>query len=593
LKNRFFSGYHIITFHPYPQGYHLFMLINITRKQLLICIRVAITLIVAAFVLSGNSVYPWAYTLGLFWILLLLVTDFIILFLPGSFFEPGKFLQALVFFDTVLLAAGLGLTDSLYSDLYLVFFLIMCMAGMSNRLFIILLCSFVFAAIYGGFLFYHGCGIVSGWPDCIMRPVFIIVVATAYTLVRVLVIREEKQHRFHTQERHRMLFAASDVMVYTVGLSGEYLSANPKLYEALGFDSEVAMLGLFYSDFHSPEETAVFQKHIDMIFAQGKPVMYESFDSNLKQWLSHTLSPIYDESQNAVFAVAGVSKDITERVKKEEELKKAYLKLRETRDQLIQKDKMAALGRLASGVAHEIRNPLEIISMGVDYLENIIPADHPKAGQSVEKINQAIDRANFIINDVLKFSRKTQITVEPVDICQVVKESLALSRHYLEKSGVKVVSGLPSAQLSVAGNRNMLIQVMLNIINNAVDAMDGSEVKELGVRVYTAKVNDVGYKTGYRRADYFKIGEQMVVVEISDTGRGMDEDVLSKIFEPFFTTKTTGEGTGLGLGLAHMILDRMNGTIDVSSSPGKGSVFYVKVQPVGKIQMIKGKEDGQ
>jgi signal transduction histidine kinase len=294
-----------------------------------------------------------------------------------------------------------------------------------------------------------------------------------------------------------------------------------------------------------------------------------------------------------VFAVAGVSKDITERVKKEEELKKAYLKLRETRDQLIQKDKMAALGRLASGVAHEIRNPLEIISMGVDYLENIIPADHPKAGQSVEKINQAIDRANFIINDVLKFSRKTQITVEPVDICQVVKESLALSRYYLEKSGVKVVSGLPSAQLSVAGNRNMLIQVMLNIINNAVDAMDGSEVKELGVRVYTAKVNDVGYKTGYRRADYFKIGEQMVVVEISDTGRGMDEDVLSKIFEPFFTTKTTGEGTGLGLGLAHMILDRMNGTIDVSSSPGKGSVFYVKVQPVGKIQMIKGKEDGQ
>jgi signal transduction histidine kinase len=329
-----------------------------------------------------------------------------------------------------------------------------------------------------------------------------------------------------------------------------------------------------------------------MIFAQGKPVMYESFDSNLKQWLSHTLSPIYDASQNAVFAVAGVSKDITERVKKEEELKKAYLKLRETRDQLIQKDKMAALGRLASGVAHEIRNPLEIISMGVDYLENIIPADHPKAGQSVEKINQAIDRANFIINDVLKFSRKTQITVEPVDICQVVKESLALSRYYLEKSGVKVVSGLPSAQLSVAGNRNMLIQVMLNIINNAVDAMDGSEVKELGVRVYTAKVNDVGYKTGYRRADYFKIGEQMVVVEISDTGRGMDEDVLSKIFEPFFTTKTTGEGTGLGLGLAHMILDRMNGTIDVSSSPGKGSVFYVKVQPVGKIQMIKGKEDG-
>lgn len=109
----------------------------------------------------------------------------------------------------------------------------------------------------------------------------------------------------------------------------------------------------------------------------------------------------------------------------------------------LSKDKMAALGRLATGVAHEIRNPLEIISMGVDYLENILPADHCKAMESVKKINQAIDRANFIINDVLKFSRKTQIDVEPVDICQVVEEILALSRHYLEKSGVKVVSGLP------------------------------------------------------------------------------------------------------------------------------------------------------
>jgi len=110
----------------------------------------------------------------------------------------------------------------------------------------------------------------------------------------------------------------------------------------------------------------------------------------------------------------------------------------------------------------------------------------------------------------------------------------------------------------------------------------------LTIRAYKQLVSEVGYKTGYRRADYFSIGDEMIVVEISDTGKGIPEEILPKIFEPFFTTKAKNEGTGLGLSIAHMIMDRLYGTIDVESRENQGTTFFVKLQP--KSKLIKTEE---
>jgi two-component system, cell cycle sensor histidine kinase and response regulator CckA len=128
----------------------------------------------------------------------------------------------------------------------------------------------------------------------------------------------------------------------------------------------------------------------------------------------------------------------------------------------------------------------------------------------------------------------------------------------------------------------MLEQVFLNMINNAIDAMKGCKKKILTIRAYKKQVTEIGYKTGYRRADFFTIGGEMVVVEISDTGTGISEEVMPKIFEPFFTTKSAKEGTGLGLSLAHMIMDRLSGTIDVESQENRGTTFFIKLQPAHK-----------
>ncbi|MCF8028893.1 MAG: PAS domain S-box protein [Desulfobacteraceae bacterium] len=565
------------------------MFYEISRKHMVFLIRLLV-IIVTAYVIIFTPAGEVNKFQGYAFIAFYLFTNLIMVYMPDRYFEEGQIFYFFVFFDTLLIVGGIYVAGLEGTDLYLAYFLILCLASLSAQFRYLMISVMVFIGLYGWFLYKNGYLAGDMAVSYLLRLPFILVIAMFYGFIVTTMLRDRERRYQETQERYWQLFQSSDVFVYNVGLFGEYLSANPKLYEAYGFDDEVSMLGLSFSRFHDPEETEKFQSRVDNVFEQGRPVQYESYDSYVQQWLSHTLSPIFDQSQRNVFAVAVVSKDITERVQKEEELKKAYEKLRETRDQLIQKDKMAALGRLASGVAHEIRNPLEIISMGVDYLENSLPVDNPDAARSIEKINSAIDRANVIINDVLKFSRKSESVIEPVDIRTLVEETLSMADHHIRKSGVQVEQQCPDTPVRVAGNRNLLSQVLLNLINNAADAMADASSRQLKVRVYTRKVTDVGYRTGYRRADYFRMGEEMVVVEIADTGQGIDENDLPKIFEPFFTTKETGQGTGLGLSLAHMIMDRMLGTIDVSSQPGAGTTFYVKLQPETKIQMIKEAE---
>jgi signal transduction histidine kinase len=248
---------------------------------------------------------------------------------------------------------------------------------------------------------------------------------------------------------------------------------------------------------------------------------------------------------------------------------------------------MAALGRMASGIAHEIRNPLEIIYMGVDYLENNLPDDNPHIHESIDKIFNAADRANNIIKNILSFSRQSEYKITQILLCPLLDKVLTLAEQMIQKKGVSVQREYDNKLLEVAGDQNMLEQVLLNLVNNAVDAMKDRKEKILTVRAYKKIVTEVGYKTGYRRADFFGIGDEMIVVEISDTGKGIPQEVLPKIFEPFFTTKALHEGTGLGLSIAHMIMDRLSGTIDVESRENQGTTFFIKLQPTIKVTDAK------
>ncbi|MFO8113377.1 MAG: ATP-binding protein [Desulfosalsimonadaceae bacterium] len=555
---------------------------TLSRKRIIYVIRLVVAIVLAYFILlSPADTIPYA---GYAFIAFYLATCLLVFYIPERHFYDGRLFYAFALFDGLMIGVGIYLSGMAGTDLYLIYFFIICLAAMGAQFRYLMISVVVFSGIYGFILYNQGYLAGGEAAGYLLRLPFIVVIAMFFGFLASITAHDSKNRLRETERQYRMLFDHSELFVFTVNREGEFLSANPKLYMHHGFSNEIEILGMPFAALHNEKEAEAFMEHLNTVFQTGAGVEYESYSGQAQEWFTHSLSPIKDPEKGDVFAVGGVSKNISERVRKETELQKAYDILRETREQLIQKDKMASLGRLASGIAHEIRNPMEIILMGIDYLEASMPEDNPSGRKSIDRIYNAVNRVNNIINDILKFSRKTAFVIEAVDVCEVINDAMKLTAHHMSKNRIHVEKHFPDQGIVAGANRNMLEQVILNIINNGVDAMEDVSVKEMTVSVYEAAVKDVGYKTGYRQTDYFKVGESMIIIEITDTGKGMDEDISRKIFEPFFTTKETGKGTGLGLSLAHMIIDRMKGTIDVESSPGKGTSFFVKLQPAANME---------
>ena len=422
-----------------------------------------------------------------------------------------------------------------------------------------------------------------------LRIPFIIVIAMFYGYIITTRLKDKDRRINEVRERYEQIVQATDVLMCIVDNDGKFLFANQKLVKFYGYPDEKSLSGLTISQIYNEDETEAEKSlnYVRSVCQNNDMVQYESYDKNKGIWFANTLSPIRDPSTRDVLAVCIISKDITDRIEKEKKLNDTVDLLIKTRDQLIQKDKMAALGRMASGIAHEIRNPLEIIYMGLDYLENNLPDNNSHIRESIEKIFNAVNRADNIIKNILAFSRKSVYKITQIPLCPLLDNVLTLAEQMILKNGVGVRREYDDELLEVAGDHDMLEHVFLNLVNNAVDAMKDCKEKILTVRAHKQLVTEVGYKTGYRRADFFSIGEEMIVVEISDTGKGIPEEALPKIFEPFFTTKPANEGTGLGLSIAHMIMDRLSGTIDVESRKNQGTTFFIKLQPTIKVTDAK------
>jgi PAS domain S-box-containing protein len=227
-------------------------------------------------------------------------------------------------------------------------------------------------------------------------------------------------------------------------------------------------------------------------------------------------------------------------------------------EQLRQSEKLAALGELVAGVAHELNNPLAGISAFAQLLLEEDALDDEQR-ESARLIKREADRAVGVIRDLLLFSRKAGPSSLPIDLNGLIQLTLRLRAYSLRSSGVEVETILDPELPDLAGDDQKLQQVILNLIVNAEYAMRRSSVKRLVVR--TAREGEA------------------VVTEISDTGTGMSEDTLQRVFEPFFTTKPPGEGTGLGLSVSYGIVEAHNGTITVDSALGRGTTFRI-VLPV-------------
>ena len=233
-----------------------------------------------------------------------------------------------------------------------------------------------------------------------------------------------------------------------------------------------------------------------------------------------------------------ILEDVTARVRLEEQLQHS--------------EKMASIGLLAAGVAHEVNTPLTGISSYTQMLRGQVDPGDPRA-PLLEKIEKQTFRAAKIINHLLNFSRSGSTELEPLDLNKVLLDVLSLLEHQLDRSRIRLRKDLASSLPPVRGNENRLQQVFFNLILNSRDAMPAGGWLALSTEV----------------------DGDTVSVEIADTGHGIKREDIKRIYDPFFTTKGIGRGTGLGLAVSYGIVQEHGGAIFVESAPGKGTTFRV------------------
>jgi len=229
-------------------------------------------------------------------------------------------------------------------------------------------------------------------------------------------------------------------------------------------------------------------------------------------------------------------------------------KHRQTEEALVQSEKMASLGQLSAGVAHELKNPLGIIIQGIAYVRSSV--EDPALVDAFERITKSALRANTIIQNLLDYARQAPPCLEETSLQGIIEEAIDIVEHQMNLRNVRIIRRFPPEPSMVKVDGNQMKQVFINVFVNASDAMeDGGTIT-------------VTITPGHDGAPW-------VEAAIADTGTGIPEEALGKVFDPFFTMKEPGKGTGLGLSVTKGIIERHNGRIAVESVTGEGTTVRI------------------
>jgi C4-dicarboxylate-specific signal transduction histidine kinase len=273
-------------------------------------------------------------------------------------------------------------------------------------------------------------------------------------------------------------------------------------------------------------------------------ILQDSHGSNLR----------LEDSRKAMIHIMGDLRETTQEMERREQ------ELRDKQEQLIQAGKLATLGELTTGVAHELNNPLNNIGL---YVGNVIDklrmgaADEERILRDLEKVVEQVMKATEIISHLRTFGRAAPITVEPVSVNDVIERSLSLMQEQLRLRQIEVELDLCSEAPVVLGNPIQLEQVFINLLTNARDALADAKRKSIAIEC--------------------TVDGQIVAIMFRDTGHGIPEGLDQRIFDPFFTTKEVGTGTGLGLSITYGIIKEHGGSISVESRPGEGASFRIEL----------------
>jgi len=323
------------------------------------------------------------------------------------------------------------------------------------------------------------------------------------------------------------------------------------------------------------------------IFPEGRPVVLEAKDASgqtnlygcaplrttgnilaIRQPKDQLLQPLHKARLLALaIIIAGCIGVIITALalakRTEQRLLKAERELQQMQKQVMDAGKLAAIGELAAGVAHEINNPLAIMMENAGWIQDLLKSDDPHSQENTEEIFSSLltittqgHRCREITHKLLSFARKADTTTKVVHINSLLEDIAGFARQKAKYRDVEIRLALDPKVGEVESSPTEIQQIILNLVNNAIDAIE----KDNGLVQLRSSHED-----------------SFVRIDVEDNGQGIPEDILPNIFEPFFTTKAAGKGTGLGLSICRDLLSKMGGSISVESTSGQGCVFHVRL----------------
>lgn len=343
-----------------------------------------------------------------------------------------------------------------------------------------------------------------------------------------------------------------------------------------------AVLGKTDYDIFQKNAADTFRRMDEHVILTGETVQVDEEEvhpagAEKSIWL-RTVKTAVDDHTNGHNLLLGVSEDISERKRLGENLSRTHEQLKQTQLQLIQAEKMESIGRLAAGVAHEVKNPLALMLMGVEYLDGGIDPNDENVPEIIEEMRNAITRADKIIRGLVDFSSSRQLDLKLQPIEPVIEEVLLFLRHDFTRANLEAITEFAEELPPILLDNGKIEQVLINLIINAMHAMENQQNPQLRIRTSMEQVEEVAPDEGARTADRLRAGDQVVVVELIDNGPGVPADKLTKIFDPFYTTKATGVGTGLGLSVVRNIVELHHGTVEIRNRPEGGAWVQIRLR---------------
>jgi len=607
-------------------------------------------------------------------IIVYLISNILLIFLPRAWFSNLKLFYPLVLFDTGIVSFGMYLSETMTTDFYIVFFLIIIFASVSRNFKLLMIIGGITALLYGCLLYSWGLLAMADGASYTLRIPFIFIMTAFYGYIVQTLTREKRHALTLSEDKYRGLFEnAHDGIILLKNPQWQVVDINREVEKVTGYSKE-ELIEKEVFDLFIPEEREKARSHFEEVIEKGegraddlslkkkgelsvevdlstkridlgKESFYQMIFRDLTEQRKlekkireskRNLEAIFDgirdqlSIQTPDYKIFRVNKAVTEKCKtsfKElihRECYEAYfqrtlpcekcpvsvtfdtkrpanaiMKIPEEnttlqifsypildekgnllsaieymkditeeqslQEQLIQSEKLAGIGILASGVAHEINNPLSgIIGMAEVALEE---EDLSKNEGYLTDILNCAQRISEIVRGLRSYSRaakKEELGL--VDLNEVLEESLKMVCLASKKTSEEVTTKFQSIE-KIEANRGEVQQVFTNLITNAFQAMDG---KNGNLTLATRSLRD------------------SVEVKVSDQGMGIPPKYLSQIFDPFFTTKKPGEGTGLGLNIVYRIVTKYDGTIDVESKEQVGTTFTIKF-PARRLESWKEK----